>query len=90
MAGADGLGNPRKNALPRCQLKRLRDYATTVYRKHCSKISAPASETTLTPAIWMDTLCIPVDTSATEYRRKAISFISKTFKEATVVLILDR
>ena len=34
LEGADGLGNPHTNALPRCQLRRLRDYAKLLYRVH--------------------------------------------------------
>ena len=38
----------------------------------------------------MDTLCIPVHPLEKKSRKKAIGFLSKTFQEATVVLVLDR
>ncbi|KAG2158325.1 uncharacterized protein EDB93DRAFT_1246176 [Suillus bovinus] len=85
---ADGLGNPLTNALPRCQLRRLRDYANKLYRTHNP---APTSESADLPvALWLDTLCIPVERSAVAYRKKAIQLLGKTFNEADAVLVLDR
>ncbi|KAK0215648.1 hypothetical protein IW262DRAFT_1320923 [Armillaria fumosa] len=85
---ADGLGNPKTNALPRCQLRRLRDYANQL-----SDVHENASHSSSLPiAFWMDTLCIPVHPSelAKSYRKKAIQLLGKTFREATAVLVLDR
>ncbi|THU90169.1 hypothetical protein K435DRAFT_841561 [Dendrothele bispora CBS 962.96] len=82
---ADGLGNPVSNALPRCQLQRLRDYAN-----HLSRVLNPTSSLSLPVAFWMDTLCIPVDPTAKAYRKRAIQLLGKTFHEAIAVLILDR
>ncbi|KAF7350751.1 Het domain protein [Mycena sanguinolenta] len=83
---ADGLGNPFKNALPRCQLRRLRNFSKELYRE-----SNPAPESAGFPVgLWMDTLCIPVEPSANEYRKKAIHLMGKTFNDANVVLVLDR
>ncbi|KAJ7257577.1 hypothetical protein B0H12DRAFT_1232599 [Mycena haematopus] len=83
---ADGLGNPFTNALPRCQLHRLRGFANELYRA-CNP--APTS-VDLPVGLWMDTLCIPVDPNAKEYRKKAIHLMGKTFNDANAVLILDR
>ncbi|PBK63355.1 hypothetical protein ARMSODRAFT_963251, partial [Armillaria solidipes] len=85
---ADGLGNPKTNTLPRCQLRRLRDYANQL-----SHVHEHASHSSSLPiAFWMDTLCIPVHPSelAKSYRKKAIQLLGKTFHEATAVLVLDR
>ncbi|KAK7027915.1 hypothetical protein VNI00_015131 [Paramarasmius palmivorus] len=85
---ADGLRNPKTNALPRCQLRRLQSYV-----KQLIQIHDPASRSSSVPvAFWMDTLCIPVHPSelAKSYRKKAIQLLGKTFHEATAVLILDR
>ncbi|SJL16205.1 uncharacterized protein ARMOST_19724 [Armillaria ostoyae] len=84
---ADGLGNPKINALPRCQLRRLRDYANQLSHVH----EHPSHPSSLPIAFWMDTLCIPVHPSelAKRYRKKAIQLLGKTFHEATAVLVLD-
>ncbi|KAF9456350.1 hypothetical protein BDZ94DRAFT_1292900 [Collybia nuda] len=83
---ADGLGNPFTNALPMCQLRRLRYFANKLYL-----MLNPASTPTGSPVgLWMDTLCIPVNANAKAYRKKAIQLLGKTFNEANAVLILDR
>lgn len=85
---ADGLGNPLTNALPRCQLRRLRDYANELYCVH--NLASTSKSVDLPVAIWLDTLCIPVEPSAGAYRKKAIQLLGKTFNEADAVLVLDR
>jgi hypothetical protein len=68
-----GLGNPRNNSLPRCQLQRLTHYI--------NNLDVPGL------CLWMDTLCIPVwDRSL---RTEAILGLPKTFREAHTVLVLD-
>ncbi|KAK7470560.1 hypothetical protein VKT23_001984 [Stygiomarasmius scandens] len=84
---ADGLGNAMSNALPRCQIRRLRDYVHHLSGMHAPMSTSPESSPV---AFWMDTLCIPVDPSARTYRKKAIRLLEMTFQEATVVLVLDR
>ncbi|KAL0580018.1 hypothetical protein V5O48_002021 [Marasmius crinis-equi] len=83
---ADGLGNPKSNALPQCQLRRLREYADNLSHIHNPESRSSSSTT----AFWMDTLCVPVDPSKLAYRRKAIKLLGETFHKATAVLILDR
>jgi len=82
---ADGLGNAKSNALPRCQLQRFRDYANHLYSMH-----NPATSSSPSVAFWMDTLCIPVDPTARTYRKKAIQLLDKTFHDAAAALVLDR
>ncbi len=75
-----GLGNPKDNALPECQLRRL-------------KLATEAVQLALKlreePAIWIDTLCIPVQQHHRDMRKKAIGTISGVFRKAKHVLVLD-
>ncbi|KAK7447051.1 hypothetical protein VKT23_014262 [Stygiomarasmius scandens] len=84
---ADGLGNAVSNALPRCQLRRLRDYANAL--NHTLNPTSP-SPATSPVALWMDTLCVPVHPDAKAYRKEAILLLGETFSKATAVLVLDR
>ncbi|KAI0730408.1 hypothetical protein C8Q76DRAFT_792572 [Earliella scabrosa] len=76
---AHGLGNPRENALPRCQVQRLANYMTGL--KAVGETSS---------GLWMDSLCIPVCDDLKPYRQKAISLMSQTYREASAVLVLDK
>ncbi|KAI0663604.1 hypothetical protein C8Q70DRAFT_1050267 [Cubamyces menziesii] len=84
---ADGLGNPVQNALPKCQLRRLRNYVLGLYNTHY-RDSQPTSGSAV--AFWMDTVCVPVAEEAKAFRKKAIQLLGKTYHEATAVLVLDR
>ncbi|THU80552.1 hypothetical protein K435DRAFT_939514, partial [Dendrothele bispora CBS 962.96] len=66
--------NATLNGLPQCQLR--------------IPIPAKSHLLHLSPSGW--TLCVPVDSSAKAYRKKAIQHLGKTFREAMAVLILDR
>lgn len=70
---SDGLGNPKGNALPKCQLIRLCDY----YR---------ASNLPDKP-VWIDTLCVPRE--PLENRRAAIKLMRDTYSAAEHVIVLD-
>ena len=68
-----GLGNPRNNSLPSCQLRRLTHYI--------NNLDVPDL------CLWIDTLLIPIwDHSL---RTGAILGLPKTFREAHTVLVLD-
>jgi hypothetical protein len=41
-------------------------------------------------ALWIDTLCIPVDPSLRKYRDQAIVLLKNTYSDARAVLVLDR
>ncbi|KAI0828594.1 hypothetical protein BC628DRAFT_79832 [Trametes gibbosa] len=82
---ADGLGNPVENALPTCELRRIRAYVDEVHRRLHGPSSHPGPV-----VLWMDTLCIPVDPSMKAHRKKAIELLGKTFNDARGVLVLDR
>ena len=70
---SDGLGNPHKNALPRCQILRL-------YR-YCNQMGSPAKY------FWVDTLCCPRE--PLQATVQAIRLMRRTYQEAAVVLVLD-
>ncbi|KAK0486458.1 hypothetical protein IW261DRAFT_1455601, partial [Armillaria novae-zelandiae] len=74
-----GLGNPSENALPLCQIRRL--------RKHTSSLQG---QKVYRPAVWIDTLCIPVAKHLRAYRKKAIELMGNTYRCADAVLVLDR
>ncbi|KAK7054849.1 hypothetical protein VNI00_003312 [Paramarasmius palmivorus] len=80
---ADGLGNPHANALPRCELQRLRNLID--YLSNALHLSASRPI-----AIWMDTLCIPVSPQYKEFRKLAIRLLAPTYRDANAVLVLDR
>ncbi|KAL6307915.1 hypothetical protein BKA93DRAFT_26621 [Sparassis latifolia] len=73
-----GLGNPRDNALPQCQLSYI-----------AASISLLDSNKCASPSVWIDTLCIPVDPALREHRKTAITRLGKIFSEAYQVLVLD-
>ena len=75
-----GLGNPLSNTLPTCQLRRLKAVAAQMQRQ-----GGLIEE----PAIWIDTLCVPVDPRYQTARRKAISGIVDVFRHARYVVVLD-
>jgi hypothetical protein len=77
---AHGLGNEKRNALAECQLMRIKDILVTFTR---------AEGLSAEPAIWIDTLCIPVDLQLRPLRKKAIGNIDKVFREAGEVLAID-
>ena len=77
---AHGLGNENDNSLPLCRLKQLRD----IVHYFAVAETMPAE-----PAIWLDTLCIPVQPHLKQIRKKAISQISDVFAKSEATLVLD-
>lgn len=75
---AHGLGNPRQNALPSCQILHL---------KNLSAKSAALG--VRQPAFWIDTLCIPVAPEHKRARKLAMERLPSTFRQAHRVLVLD-
>ncbi|KAM5360415.1 hypothetical protein ACJA88_014841 [Fusarium oxysporum] len=90
---SDGLGNEKVNALPRCQLQRLREMCNRIQvGGHADRPSSVEGHSNLRTGsagdqmlIWIDTLCVPVNSN----RRLALEAIGRTFKEAEVVLVID-
>ncbi|RYP03310.1 hypothetical protein DL764_005228 [Monosporascus ibericus] len=83
---ADGLGNPSRNALRSCQIRRLYNLAVNL----CSVFKFNSNSSTPKVAIWIDTLCIPVAPELQRYRKQAIRLLARTYTEAMAVLVLDR
>ena len=71
---ADGMGNPKANSLPQCQLARLSDIIDSM------------DDDGQRAMIWLDTFCCPVDPDA---KRIALSRMRRTYFEARKVLVLD-
>ena len=78
---AHGLGNPKKNTLPLCQVMRLHSLV--------GKLSYSINRKLQQPAFWIDTLCVPVDPKLKDFRKLAISRLDDTFRHARQVLVLD-
>ena len=72
---SDGLGNPKANSLPRCQLERIQHLVNKI----------DPEETYLIP-FWIDTICVPL---APELKNLAIINMDKTYCNASEVLVLD-
>ena len=77
---AHGLGNVETNSLPLCQIKRLAKLITQSFR---------SARRYIDPAIWIDTLCVPVAEHLIKYRKLAIAKMAETYKRADQVLVLD-
>jgi hypothetical protein len=75
-----GLGNPKRNALPRCQLQRIQSLV--------DDLASHANIGSDAVPFWMDTLCCPI--LPKESRRAAILKMAKTYERASCVLVIDR
>jgi hypothetical protein len=76
---ADGMGSYSEQGLPFCLVKRLSESAIEAYRA--------LYEDDTNPLFWIDSLCVP---ESHDERKKAIGFMSKTYSNASAVLVLDR
>lgn len=74
---SDGLGNATTNALPSCQLVRLHNLTAKLGGEFTDDL----------PAIWIDTLLVPVKKGVE--KRMALGRLSQYYREATKVLVLD-
>ncbi|GFF32135.1 hypothetical protein IFM46972_03445 [Aspergillus udagawae] len=70
----DGMGNPRQNSLPECQLEKLQD---AVNGLHESDEDFP---------FWIDTVCIPLQQP---FRKQSIRSMAKIYQKAESVLVID-
>lgn len=75
---SDGLGNPHDNELPYCQLVYIQGLVNALY---------PESQRPV--KFWLDTLCIPVGTRESAFRRLAINRMGETFRRSDKTLALD-
>ncbi|OCL12753.1 hypothetical protein AOQ84DRAFT_140258 [Glonium stellatum] len=85
----DGLGNPKANSLPRCQLEKLYKHliALETSRSFLSKASSAVGAMS-DPLFWMDTLCIPVKPHD-ELKKMQIDRMALIYASARQVLVLD-
>ncbi|KAJ6528496.1 hypothetical protein B0H19DRAFT_1274718 [Mycena capillaripes] len=75
---SDGLGNPKENALPVCQLERIQSRVDSVFPNG----PHPAR-------FWMDTLCIPAAKQYRDLRKQSIALMQEIYKRAFAVLVFD-
>ena len=94
---ADGLGNTESNALPLCQVERIRKMVYTLPRHDFLEeqfgVELGANIRALgddSMPFWIDTLCVPVESVSRPVRRLAIKEMRKVYQDAANVLVLDR
>ncbi|KAI9695696.1 MAG: hypothetical protein M1820_008459 [Bogoriella megaspora] len=78
-----GLGNPKSNSLPKCQLRRIQGCVNELASQNSVHENARESV-----PFWMDTLCCPIEPK--EFRRAAIMKMSLTYQRASHVLVIDQ
>ena len=78
---ADGLGNPKANSLPRCQLLHLSNLARSLRAR--LSLQSPGTELLL----WCDTLCCPINPQWA--RNQVLAHMKDIYEQATCVLVLD-
>lgn len=89
---AHGMGNPRHNGLPLCQLVQLQCRVSGAFADNHGK-SGPRmpdfSDSSWCKWFWMDTLCVPVRLEAKPLRKRAIIQMRNVYAAAESVLVLD-
>ena len=86
---ADGLGNPKATALPRCQLLKLKTLIDDLALEYFdTPIASERPEDKPEMLLWCDTLCCPVVSK--EAHDMALREMYRTYDKASVVLVLDR
>lgn len=88
-----GLGNPRANSLPKCQLSRLQDWAESsnaTNQGHGQLDGAERRKQHQRQYFWIDSLCIPAGLPTDEARIQAINKIPAVFQAAQRVIVLDQ
>lgn len=97
---SDGLGNPKANTLPECQIRRLQGYVDDSKPPvESSWFSYPAFnfdfrrtssvKNTVVKHFWLDTLCIPVGKEFDDLKFRAINQMAAIYSSAYEVLVLD-
>jgi len=101
---SDGLGNPKANTLPQCQLRQLAIRLTALSQYEKPRLALcgfkgllidwrrwhfSCFDPTAPPLFWMDTLCIPVKEEHASLRCRSINQMASVYAAATRVLVLD-
>ncbi|KAF4545445.1 Het domain protein [Lasiodiplodia theobromae] len=75
---SDGLGNPQRNAMPRCQVEEINRLVAETFANEDSRRRVP---------FWMDTLCCP--TIPGKAKKMALTQMRNIYHQAERVLVLD-
>lgn len=78
---ADGLGNPKSNALPSCQVSKVANSIAQLSQDLNGENSEPPKY-----RVWVDTICCPVEL---EGKAIALDRITSVYENSTHVLVLD-
>ncbi|KAL7930254.1 hypothetical protein V8C35DRAFT_313355 [Trichoderma chlorosporum] len=79
---ANGLGNPKANSLPRCQIKHVAQLIASME----TQIEPDETEYKSRYRIWIDTLCCPIELGD---KLIALERIASVYRNAAHVLVLD-
>ncbi|KIW68152.1 hypothetical protein PV04_04118 [Phialophora macrospora] len=94
---SDGLGNPRENKLPLCQIRRFKAlldelFDTASSLSHLNRghfMDMFRRYRNVSMPFWLDSLCIPVRGEYSAVRTLAVSRIQDVFRNAYQVMVLD-
>ena len=87
---ADGTGNQTANALPKCRIQKILDSISQIPWSGTDLDESNFTESELNAMprfFWIDTICVPL--APEDCKRRAIGNMSKTYKCAYQVLVLD-
>lgn len=86
----DGLGNPEKNSMPLCQLRRIQEAANSLYGPSTEHDWERDRETPSIPTwFWIDTLCVPNEQNHKDLNDRALPRMKEIYVLADKVLVLD-
>lgn len=80
-----GMGNPRTNALPACQLARVQALVNKLLLRDDEESNPNQADT----PFWIDVLCCPRPKEYTSAKTMAIRAMRKTYEQAEQILVLD-
>jgi hypothetical protein len=81
---SDGLGNPKGNSMPRCQISRVQEAVNVLYKNEIGE-----NENTQPIPFWIDTLCVPNGKGLENIRDEAIRTMKEIYLNADKVLVID-
>lgn len=86
-----GLGNENYNWLPQCQFIHLVQAINTIQSDTTGDevVMGSSKSTAMTALFWIDTICVPRADEDVKFRHMALAQMAATYKESTVVLVLD-
>lgn len=87
-----GLGNTKKNTLPRCQLEALHSRTSALLAAFSAYNGPETPHNIRTKSVsyfWLDTVCVPVQPEDADVRKMAISSMAAIYEDAHSVLVLD-